>query len=519
MREVHQWTYRTLDGTSTGYVKRLEETGSNQTKPVKKQIIPYFTSTGKPGIPADFPRQNRIYGVETISNQFDPLFIAEGEKCAAALHGLGYQAITSLGGCHQADLADWAILQGMVEVIILPDNDIPGLDYAKSIYQNIRPFLTNTKIQMLRFPLNEKADICDYLKTLPELSDWNEFDSLKGHIDTAAIRSMFDTYVTEHAEPIPANWKFIVSLSKHKLIAANDFCKLDLPERKMLLGPWLTEGSINMVFADRGIGKTFFCLSCAIAIANGEGFLSYEAPAPTPVLYLDGEMQGAALQERIKLLTNGKDTKAPLLIYTPDLQDLTDSNPDIGLDTGRIDINALIEKVKPKAVFIDNISTFIRTGNENEGDSWAPVQEWAVQQRKKGIAITFIHHANKEGKQRGSHKKEDVMDVVLQLKRPDDFIAGEDDTRLLVSYTKSRHLQAKDTQDMEATLRNEEGTLVWSHTNGNPQYLRCVELLNDNIPYTEIAKELSVSKSTVSRWKSKAASEGLLRTKNPNLPT
>lgn len=45
-----------------------------------------------------------------------------------------------------------------------------------------------------------------------------------------------------------------------------------LPKRETILSPWLTEGSINMVFADRGIGKTFFCLSCAVALANGEAF-------------------------------------------------------------------------------------------------------------------------------------------------------------------------------------------------------------------------------------------------------
>ncbi|PHQ72078.1 MAG: hypothetical protein COB93_01530 [Sneathiella sp.] len=47
---------------------------------------------------------------------------------------------------------------------------------------------------------------------------------------------------------------------------------------------------------------------------------------------------------------------------------MTDSTQDIGLDTGHNDIDALIEEVKPKAVLIDNISTFIRTGNENEAD-------------------------------------------------------------------------------------------------------------------------------------------------------
>ena len=143
--------------------------------------------------------------------------------------------------------------------------------------------------------------------------------------------------------------------------------------------------------------------------------------------------------------------------------------------------------------------------NENEGDSWAPVQEWAVQLRKRGIAVVFVHHANKEGKQRGSHKKEDVMDVVIQLKRPDDFILGEDDTRITVKYTKSRHLDAKDVQDIEATLLKEDGILKWTYQAGDMAQTRALEMLKDgDLSMSEIAEELGVSKSTIHRWKKKA---------------
>ena len=266
-----------------------------------------------------------------------------------------------------------------------------------------------------------------------------------------------------------------------------------------------------MVFADRGIGKTFFCLSCAVALANGDSFLSYAAAKPVAVLYLDGEMQATAMQERLNNLTNGNPTKERLSIFTPDCQDLTDHIPDIGLSDGRNEINELVELVNPKVVFIDNISTFIRTGHENEGDSWSPVQEWAVQLRKRGVAVIFIHHANKEGKQRGSHKKEDVMDVVIQLKRPDDFLQGTDDTRMMIRYTKSRHLQAKETHDMEATLANNEGKLKWTWKEGDLSYLRAIELLKEKtLSFAEIADELGVSKSTVSRWKNKAIQQSEL---------
>ena len=178
--------------------------------------------------------------------------------------------------------------------------------------------------------------------------------------------------------------------------------------------------------------------------------------------------------------------------------------PDIGDPNGRLEIDELVNTVNPKVVFIDNISTFIRTGHENEGDSWSPVQEWAVQLRKNGVAVVFIHHANKEGKQRGSHKKEDVMDIVIQLKRPDDFLQGTDDTRMMIRYTKSRHMGALDTQDIEATLKNTDGSLQWTWEAGDLSFKRAMDLLSDGLSMAEVGEELDVSKSTVHRWKKKA---------------
>lgn len=507
MREVMKWEYKTKDGHVVGHVVRLEDECEPDSSKTRKQIVPFFEPSGQSGIPTDLPKEHRIYGLETVTNGSEPLYIVEGEKCAFALHGLGLQAVTSLGGSGQADKADWSILQSAERIFILPDNDAPGAKYAEQVYQHIRRFRQPSEVKVIRFPFHEKADICDFLANQPELNGWNGLKSLTQHPAQATVRERFVRYVTERAEPVPAAWHFLVTKHQHKLISVNDFSRMKLPRRETLLSPWLTEGSINMVFADRGIGKTFFCLSCAIALANGERFLSYEAAKPVPVLYLDGEMQGTAMQERLNQLTKGIPTKEEISIYTPDCQDLTNSNPDVGLPEGRLAIDEMVRETNPKVVFIDNISTFVRTGNENEGDSWAPVQEWAVQLRKRGVAVVFIHHANKEGKQRGSHKKEDVMDIVIQLKRPDDFIQGTDNTRIMIRYTKARHMGAAEAHDIEATLKMTEDGLEWTWEAGDMAFKRAMELLGDGISMGDVGDELGVSKSTVHRWKKKAAAQ------------
>ncbi|MDP7143525.1 MAG: phage terminase small subunit-related protein [Alphaproteobacteria bacterium] len=164
----------------------------------------------------------------------------------------------------------------------------------------------------------------------------------------------------------------------------------------------------------------------------------------------------------------------------------------------------------PKVIFIDNISTFDRTGNENEAESWSPIQEWAVQHRKKGRSIVFIHHANKEGKQRGSHKKEDVMDAVIKLKRPEDYIQGEGAAKILVQYTKARHLSGEMVQDIEVTLHSEDDYFRWEWEQGDITYRKAVEMMKNHVSLRDIAEELTVGKSTVHRWKAKAQNENLL---------
>jgi KaiC/GvpD/RAD55 family RecA-like ATPase/5S rRNA maturation endonuclease (ribonuclease M5) len=504
-----RWDYKEKDGNVVGHVSRLENEKELSGSKPRKQIIPHFKENGQSGVPENFPSFKRIYGLDSLSDPLKPIFIVEGEKCAFALKGLGYQAITCLGGAGQGHLADWSCLKDAKEIYLLPDNDPAGENFAKDVFKKIKSFNTKASISLLRFPFKEKADICDFLKRHDLLTDWNELDSLESNPLKDSLKELFKDYLDKNLENIPPDWKFITTKSKHKIIAANDFRALKLPERKMLLFPWLPEGSINMIFADRGIGKTFFSLSCALALANGDDFLSYHAKEAVPVLYLDGEMQATSIQERINRLSANAETKEHLYLYTPDCQE-NDYTPDLGTPKGREEINEAIEDCNPRVIFIDNISAFDRTGKENEAESWSPIQEWAVQHRKKGRSIVFVHHANKEGKQRGSHKKEDVMDAVIRLKRPEDHIQGEGGTKIVVQYTKARHLSGDQAQDIEASLIADGENLKWEWEAGDIIYKKSIEMLIDKMPIRDIAEELAIGKSTIHRWKKRAQSEGLL---------
>lgn len=171
----------------------------------------------------------------------------------------------------------------------------------------------------------------------------------------------------------------------------------------------------------------------------------------------------------------------------------------------------LIASIAPDVIFVDNLSTFIRSGHENEGETWLPVQDWAIRQRSAGRAVVFIHHTNKEGNQRGSSRKEDVMDIVMQLKRPADYVKEQDGARFEIHFTKHRNLYGDDIHPIEASLATDEtGEHQWSWKKSGGVYEQAIELIKSGLKQSEACEELDVHKATMSRWVRKAQAEGYL---------
>ena len=134
----------------------------------------------------------------------------------------------------------------------------------------------------------------------------------------------------------------------------------------------------------------------------GGKFLKWEALKPRKVLYIDGEMPATAIQERIRRISLTEDKIPPtpdyLRLITPDLQ--AASLPDLSTMEGRVLLEELIGD--SELIIVDNLSSLFRTGVENEAESWQPVQDWALDMRRRGKSILFVHHAGKTGQQRGT---------------------------------------------------------------------------------------------------------------------
>lgn len=291
-----------------------------------------------------------------------------------------------------------------------------------------------------------------------------------------------------------------------KAVSLENLLRMDLPPRKNILEPWLPTSGLCMVYAKRGVGKTFFALEVAMAVAYGTNFLSFSASNPARVLYIDGEMPANAMQKRLaeieKRMLPNKHMIEPLII-TPDMQE--SFMPDLSTIEGQDSVKTYTEQ--SDLIIVDNISTLGGSGKENEAESWLPLQQWALGLRKQGKSVLFIHHAGKNGSQRGTSKREDILDTVITLKHPSDY-EPSNGVCIELHFEKTRGMVGDDVNPMSCRL-TEHGWEYASLEQSN--YRRVIELLQDGLSQKDIADELALSKGQVSKLVKKAKSLGEIK--------
>ena len=291
-----------------------------------------------------------------------------------------------------------------------------------------------------------------------------------------------------------------------------DYLELRLPPRQPLLSPWFYEKDLALLYANRGTGKTWVALSIALGVATGQTVMGWKAAEPAPVLYVDGEMPIETLQTRTSHLLAGLapdvDTaRIPFRILAADAQEIP--VPALDSPEGERLIDAILGDAK--LVVFDNISTLFGAGPENEAEAWGPAQDLLLGLRRRGVAVLLVHHAGKNGAQRGTSRREDVLDVVVKLQRPGDYRA-EDGARFEVRFEKTRGLSGGDAASFEAQLATDEnGFMSWlvADVEGQTRQ-RVIELLNDGLSPGAVASELRLHRATIYRHRRAAIAEGSL---------
>ena len=298
-----------------------------------------------------------------------------------------------------------------------------------------------------------------------------------------------------------------------KVLNLKNFMQLDLPKPEMLLDPIIQAKSLTMLHAYRGVGKSFFAMSMAYAIATGSKFLRWKAYKPSNVLYIDGEMQANLLQERFSKIAKNFDTEVNVMenlhIFSADLQPFT--SIDIGYGLMQKNINDFIFKENIKFVIFDNLSSLTKI-DELDGNAWILIQDWLLDLRKRGIAVLLVHHSGKRGGQRGISKREDILDTVINLEvatankkkltKAEEAEENYSDItdeyaiyggRCRLKFEKNRNLSSKDISNFNIDLVDTpDGGIAWVDT-----YSIVKTLHEQGASYREIANTTGISKSTI----------------------
>jgi putative DNA primase/helicase len=290
----------------------------------------------------------------------------------------------------------------------------------------------------------------------------------------------------------------LVALSVEELLAR------EIKPREMLLDPILPEQGLAMLYSYRGIGKTFLSLGIAAAVASGAKFLRWAAPRPRRVLYVDGELPAKTVQERIAMVLAGQDGCEPapdaLRIITPDFQDRP--MPDLATREGQHLLEQHLAGID--LLVLDNLSALLRSGDENKGEDWTPIQGWVLDLRRRGMSVLFDHHAGKNKSQRGTSKREDLLDMVITLKHPTDYDPS-DGLRCEVHFEKTRAMLGDSAKPFEVRLASgENGQAVWAMRElEDVKAQQAAELFEGRATVRDVAEELGISKSAAGRLRRK----------------
>ncbi|NBV06699.1 MAG: RNA polymerase subunit sigma-70 [Proteobacteria bacterium] len=289
-------------------------------------------------------------------------------------------------------------------------------------------------------------------------------------------------------------------LYKPLAIALNghEFLSKKLPKRELIISPCLPKQGLAMIFAKRGVGKTYFSLLLACKIASGRDVFKnrWKVNKEWKLLYIDGEMPASDMQERLKTLISEDTKKENLSIITRDLQK-NGIMPNISSQEGQEALEPHIQKAD--VIIIDNLSTLAMCGKENEATSWDPIAQWALRLRSIGKTIIFIHHAGKDNNQRGTSKKEDILDTVINLRHPSNY-SSEEGARFEVHFEKSRGFAGEEAKAFEVKLEIKNDKALWQTNEIEDLELeRVVELSHDGLSQRDIVNETGISLSKVNR--------------------
>jgi hypothetical protein len=259
------------------------------------------------------------------------------------------------------------------------------------------------------------------------------------------------------------------------LVNWHDFWKQDHVTEDWIAYPLIARGRQTALFAVAKVGKSYLALACTAALATGKPIFGREPLPKMHVLYLDYEMTPGDLAERLERLGYTEHDDLSHLHYA-----IIPSLPALNTYDGAASIMKLVELTGAQVVVIDTLGRAVE-GEENSADTYREfARTTGLALKAAGIGLLRTDHAGKDkGKsgQRGSSAKNDDVDLVYQMERPDGLIKL---TRIFSRITWAPH----EVELVEEQLDEDQHPIRLRDTNRSftPKQYELAQAILDNFP-------------------------------------
>jgi hypothetical protein len=392
------------------------------------------------------------------------IYVVEGEKAADALISIGVTATTAHTGAGSWPEAITEYFAG-ANVVIVPDNDLPGWRYAQKAVEAILPIAKNVKVVDLQLS-NTADDAYEFVHQYNK-----QRDDLVALVKAAfKVTSIEDVTVPERLNALKLdapsstkNSEIYTSDADHVKKQAeieHEFAgepatkqtqaKEAKPPKTVNIEAWddiqdepvewlihgiLPRKAFTALYGPPGSFKSFIALDMAEAIATGRPWMGNEVEKQGAVLYICGEGFGG-MGARIKACQIHHSTPKGAPIYVIRHQ--------LNLRSSAEDFNALMMAVVQlvettgiefQLLIIDTLARAFGGGNENDSDAMGSfITSMGKIQEFLACALMVLHHSGKDLAKglRGHSSLLGAVDTQLEILRFEDQAKG------IISLTKQK---------------------------------------------------------------------------------
>lgn len=289
-----------------------------------------------------------------------------------------------------------------------------------------------------------------------------------------------------------------------KPMTVREFREKQNQEVTWLVQGWIPRGSVVLLHADGGVGKTLFVYQMLESILSGKPWNGYQVDKGSALLVQVDEPE-LVTAERIDI--RGISDDAPLGILS---EWQVEQMPNL---------ENTIAEMKPSVVVIDSLTAINRhcIFSENDTEYARPILQIAAIASKHNCTVIVIHHSNAEGNSRGTRAIYNSVSEVwgLSLAENGDRLLRVQKTRLgrppgrykfrFEEDDLSFHYLGMDGDaDSELSATQEERIRLWLREQQGKRFTT-----------TEMAEYLNMSKHTIRKACYELWAKGLIRRVRP----